>query len=184
MRAELVPLSRHMARVLRHKPAMWGLKLDREGWTSVQALLAGAAEHGFVLSEADLQEIVATNDKRRFSFSPDKTRIRAVQGHSVPVELGLKPSVPPPVLFHGTIRKYLPAILRDGLLPMKRHAVQLSSSKDSARWVGARKGLPVVLLVDSMRMHRDGCLFWRSENGVWLTPNVPAQYLTADGGKR
>ncbi|MDM0018033.1 RNA 2'-phosphotransferase [Variovorax saccharolyticus] len=179
MRPELVPKSRALARVLRHRPEIWGVRLDREGWCQVDALLAGAASHGQALSLAELHEIVDANDKQRFGVSPDGRRIRAVQGHSVSVDLKLPTRTPPPVLYHGTVRKHLPAIRREGLLPMNRHAVHLSTTKDAAEAVGRRRGAPVVLVVDSYAMHRAGLKFQQAENGIWLTAAVPAKFLNS-----
>ena len=177
MRPELINKSRQLARVLRHKPELWGLRLDREGWCQVSDLLAGAACHGQHLTADELLEIVETNDKARFTLSPDGPSIRAAQGHSVEVDLRLCTKVPPPVLYHGTIRKHMPAILREGLRPMSRHAVHLSATKEAASAVGARRGAPVILVVDSYAMHRDGYQFQQAENSVWLTAAVPSKYL-------
>lgn len=177
MRPELVPKSRLLARVLRHKPDLWRVKLDREGWCTVATLTEGAAKAGQPLSLDELHEIVATNDKARFTLSPDSLRIRAVQGHSVPVDLRLRTVPPPPVLYHGTVRKFLEAIRREGLRPMSRHAVHLSATKEAAVAVGSRRGIAVVLVVDSYAMNRDGHAFQQAENGTWLAATVPPQYL-------
>lgn len=177
MRQELVPKSRSLARVLRHKPELWGVRLDGEGWCQLSDLLAGAADHGQDLTVDELLEIVETNEKRRFTISTDGLRIRAAQGHSVGVDLKLRTSVPPHVLYHGTVRKNLPAILKEGLRPMSRHAVHLSATKEAALAVGARRGAPVVLIVDSYAMSRDGLEFQQAENAVWLTAGVPPKYL-------
>lgn len=177
MRPELVSMSRQMARVLRHKPGLWNVKLDAHGWCEVAALMDGAARAGEALSLNDLHEIVATNNKCRFSLSSDGHRIRAVQGHSVPVDLRLRTVAPPPVLYHGTVRKYLPAIRREGLRPMSRHAVHLSATKEAAAEVGGRRGAAVVLVVDAYAMQRVGLEFKQAENAVWLTESVPPQYL-------
>ena len=177
MREDLVPKSRAISRVLRHKPEAWGLKLDSAGWCTVEALLAGAARNGIDIPEAELLEIIQTNDKSRFTLSPDQRRIRAAQGHSVEVDLKMPVRVPPPVLYHGTVRKFMAAIRSEGLKPMARHAVHLSATKDAAIAVGSRRGAPVILVVDSFAMNRDGFTFQQSENGVWLTAAVPAKYI-------
>ena len=184
MRPELVNKSRQLARVLRHKPELWGVRLDREGWCQVSDLLAGAAGHGHELTADELIEIVETNDKRRFTLSTDGLRIRAAQGHSVNVDLNLRTAVPPTVLYHGTVRKNLPAILKEGLRPMSRHAVHLSATKEAALAVGARRGAPVVLVVDSYAMRKNGFHFQQAENLVWLTATVPPQYLSLPASKR
>lgn len=166
----LVRLSKRMSRVLRHDPASAGLTLDPAGWVPVVELLAALN-----MTEAELTEVVAGNDKQRFAIDGDL--IRANQGHSVSVELDLPVAEPPEVLFHGTVEKFLPAILTDGLRPMSRHDVHLSPTRETAQRVGARRGKPVILTVDAARMHADGHEFRVSANGVWLTSHVPARYI-------
>lgn len=153
------------------------MRLDREGWCQISDVLAGAAGHGQNLTADELREIIETNDKKRFSMSRDGLRIRAAQGHSVDVDLKLRTMLPPPVLYHGTVRKNLPAILKEGLRPMRRHAVHLSATKEAARAVGARRGAPVILVVDGYAMNINGHEFQQAENGVWLTAVVPPEYL-------
>jgi putative RNA 2'-phosphotransferase len=174
---DVVRVSKRLSYVLRHHPESVGLTLDAAGWADVQPLLAALR-----LSRAELDHVVATNDKRRFAFDDTGTRIRASQGHSRPVELGYRPQQPPDVLFHGTVERFLPAILAEGLRPGRRHAVHLSPDVATARVVGARRGRPVVLRVDAAAMATDGHLFARSDNGVWLVDAVPARHLAvADG---
>jgi putative RNA 2'-phosphotransferase len=179
---DVVRASKRLSYVLRHRPDSIGLSLDEAGWVDVDALLAALAGHGLRLTRADLEHVVATNDKRRFAFDDTGTRIRASQGHSVEVSLGLSPADPPDELFHGTVERFLPAILAEGLRPGNRHAVHLSPDVDTARTVGARRGRPVVLRVDAAAMAADGFSFSRSANGVWLVAAVPPRYLTRLGG--
>ncbi len=178
----LVRASKYIARVLRHDPDRAGLRLDPQGWASVAALLAGLGRANVRLSRAELDEVVAGNDKKRFEFSADRTRIRARQGHSVAVDLGLAPAVPPEVLYHGTVGRFLPAITVEGLRPMNRHDVHLSPDTETATRVGARRGGPVVLAVAAGRMHRDGHGFRVTGNGVWLVAAVPPEYLSGTPG--
>lgn len=178
-RKELVRASRFLARVLRHAPDSVGIRLDPQGWAEVDALLSGCRRAGPRLSHADLWEVVEGDDKGRFVLSPDGTRIRAWQGHSVRVELGLEPRTPPTLLYHGTVGRFLPAIMGEGLRPMRRHDVHLSPDPGTARRVGARRGEPVVLSVTAARMHDEGHVFRVTGNGVWLVAAVPAEYLTA-----
>jgi putative RNA 2'-phosphotransferase len=173
----LVRLSKWMSLVLRHDPAKFGVVLDEAGWTRVDDLIAAAARAGVPLDDATLRRAVAENDKQRFALSGDGAMIRASQGHSVQVELGLEPVEPPPVLFHGTATRFLDSIRRDGLVPGSRRHVHLSADADTATTVGARHGRPAVLRIDAARMHAGGHLFFRSANGVWLTDAVPAEYL-------
>jgi putative RNA 2'-phosphotransferase len=175
---DVVRASKRLSYVLRHRPDSVGLVLDEAGWVDVDALLDALAGSGLRLSRGELEHVVATNDKRRFAFDGTGTRIRASQGHSVGVELGYAPAEPPDELFHGTVERFLAAILAEGLRPGNRHAVHLSPDADTARAVGARRGRPVVLRVDAAAMVADGSAFSVSANGVWLVPAVPPRYLT------
>jgi putative RNA 2'-phosphotransferase len=112
--------------------------------------------------------------------SPDGARIRAAQGHSVPVDLGLAPAEPPARLYHGTAEGSVAAILSEGLRPMARQQVHLSADPETAVRVGRRHGRPVVLTVEAGAMHRDGLSVWQADNGVWLADAVPARYLVRD----
>ncbi|MEU5307771.1 RNA 2'-phosphotransferase [Streptomyces sp. NPDC021562] len=170
-----VKVSKYLSRHLRHQPDRIGLTLDEAGWVEIDALLAATAAHGFPVSREELDRVVADNDKQRFAI--DGTRIRASQGHSIDVDLGLPPATPPPYLYHGTVARHLDAIRTAGLKPMNRHDVHLSADRETATRVGARRGRPVVLSVDAGAMHRDGHVFHLSANGVWLTKAVPPAYL-------
>jgi putative RNA 2'-phosphotransferase len=177
MQDRRVKVSKFLSLVLRHQPDRIGLKLDPAGWVSVEELLEACQSHGFPLTKSELGAVVAGSDKQRFSFSDDRLQIRANQGHSVNVDLGYQPTEPPEDLYHGTVERFLISILDGGLSKGKRHHVHLSADLDTAQKVGARRGIPVILRVMSGRMHRDGYLFFRSENGVWLTDKVPPEYL-------
>ncbi|MFJ3440315.1 RNA 2'-phosphotransferase [Streptomyces sp. NPDC086081] len=170
-----VKVSKYLSKHLRHQPERIGIALDEAGWVEIDTLIAAAAAHGFGFTREELDHVVATNDKRRFAV--DGTRIRASQGHSIDVDLGLPPAEPPAWLYHGTVARHLDAIRAEGLRPMDRHAVHLSPDRETATRVGARRGRPVVLTVDAGAMHRDGHVFHVSPNGVWLTETVPPRYL-------
>ena len=162
--------------VLRHHPERLGLALDAHGWADTSALIdAINAIQPFDMEQ--LEAIVRADLKQRYAFSPDKSRIRANQGHSIPVDLELTPRTPPAILWHGTGERFVSAILREGLKPMGRQHVHLSADPDTAMKVGRRHGRPALFTVDAARMAGDGLLFYRSENGVWLTDAVPPQYL-------
>jgi putative RNA 2'-phosphotransferase len=174
-------VSKYLSKHLRHQPERIGLTLDVAGWVEIDTLIAAAAAHGFRFTRDELDEVVATNDKRRFAV--EGTRIRASQGHSVEVDLRLPPTTPPAHLYHGTVARSLDAIRAEGIRPMNRHAVHLSPDRETATRVGARRGRPVVLGVDAAAMHRDGHVFHVSENGVWLTGSVPPRYLRFPGSR-
>ena len=172
-----VRISKYLSLHLRHQPETLGLELGPGGWVSVSALLAGAAKNGFPITREELEDVVAGSDKQRFSLNAGGTQIRANQGHSVPVDLQLEPVEPPEILYHGTGANSVAAILTTGLEKMSRHHVHLSPDVPTAINVGKRHGRPVVLEVSALTMHRDGHVFFRSTNGVWLVESVPAQYL-------
>src|SRR6185369_8308359 len=177
MNRRLVTLSKFLAKHLRHAPDALGLSLQPGGWVPVDDLLAASEKVGFPISYDELIECVETNDKQRFSFDDTGDLIRANQGHSVEVDLKLEEAEPPEVLFHGTVERFLASIVAEGLKKGKRHHVHLSVDVATARKVGARRGKPIVLQVDALRMHRDGHTFFVSVNGVWLTEAVPVDYL-------
>jgi putative RNA 2'-phosphotransferase len=177
----MIRISRYLSFVLRHRPDAAGLNLDPEGWVEVDALLAGCTRHGLVFTREELDEVVRTDDKQRYAFADDGRRLRASQGHSVPVELGLATVTPPLTLYHGTVERSVAAILREGLLPRGRQHVHLSGDIATARRVGKRRGAPVVLSVAAERMHAAGHEFLRAANGVWLTGHVPPAYLAPLG---
>ena len=183
---DVVRVSKRLSYVLRHRPDSIGVVLDDAGWADVDQLLAALAGSGLPLSWSELEDVVARNDKQRFAFDGTGSRIRAHQGHSVVVDLGHPVEQPPPELFHGTVERFLPAILREGLRAGRRHAVHLSPDVPTARAVGARRGRAVVLRVDAAGMAAAGQVFTRSANGVWLVDAVPPSYLSVlaqgDGG--
>lgn len=169
--------SKLLARWLRHRPDAIGLVLDKQGWANVAELIEKAASAGFPITADELKKLVLENDKQRFSLSDDGLRIRAAQGHSIAVDLDLPVKTPPPVLYHGTVRKFLASIRKQGLLPGTRRDVHLSATKELANTVGARRGSPVVLVIETYPLLRDGYQFRCADNGVWLISSVPPEYL-------
>jgi putative RNA 2'-phosphotransferase len=174
----IVTTSKLLSYVLRHRPDSIGLVLDANGWAEVGELLARLDAHGKRVDRALLERVVAGNDKQRFAFSEDGSRIRASQGHSITVDLQLREAEPPAVLYHGTASRFLKSILASGLRAGARHHVHLSADLRTAARVGARHGFPVVLAVDALRMRADGIAFYQSDNGVWLTQAVQPKYLS------
>lgn len=177
----LVKISKYLSKHLRHQPERLGLKLAVGGWVNVEELLTACANHQFPITREQLEEVVATNDKKRFSFDETGTKIRANQGHSVEVDLQLEPQTPPDALYHGTAVQFVDLILESGLLKMSRHHVHLSPDIDTAKRVGMRQGRPVILKVDAAAMNQAGIPFYCSANKVWLVDHVPPDYLSKVG---
>ena len=174
--------SKVISLILRHNPGAAGISLDEHGWANVQELIDGInRSDGHILDMEMLEEIVRTDEKQRYSFNENHTLIRANQGHSIPVDVDLEEKIPPDILWHGTGEKYVSSIDRQGLIPKSRLYVHLSSDMETARKVGCRHGRPVIYQVDCRRMVQDGYSFFLSANKVWLTKEVPVQYLSKAG---
>ena len=170
-------LGRFLSLVLRHQPEAAFIALDRHGWADVDALLAGCARAGKPMTRQDLERIVRENSKQRYRFNDDRTKIRANQGHSVPVELELREAAPPPVLYHGTALRFLDSIRKNGITRQSRQQVHLSATLEPG-WVGgARHGGGVGVRVAGAALAADGHAFWLSDNGVWLCREVPWRYV-------
>lgn len=168
----LTNTSKYISLILRHKPEEIGITLDEHGWANVDELIAGLN-----IDMSTLEEIVATDEKQRYSFNEDKTLIRANQGHSIPVDVELEEKQPPEVLWHGTGKKYLNSIMQDGLIPKSRLYVHLSADMETAIDVGKRHGEVALIKVDAAEMYKNCYTFYLSKNGVWLTKYVPISYL-------
>lgn len=170
-------ISKFLSFVLRHSSETIGISLDENGWANVDELLQKSSRDGKILTIEMLTHVVESNDKKRFAFNNDKTKIRASQGHSIEIELNLMAVTPPEQLYHGTVAKYLAGIKKEGLLKMSRQHVHLSKDKETAVKVGSRRGLAQILTVYAGEMHRAGFQFFLSDNGVWLTDSVPENYI-------
>ena len=175
-------LSKFLSYILRHAPEHVGIALDAEGWVSIEELLVQCRQAGHVIDFAALRDVVTTSPKQRFAISHDGQRIRANQGHSVAVDLGYAPLVPPATLYHGTYNDALARILVEGLQKMQRHHVHLSADIKTALQVGGRRGTSVLLRIDAAAMHNAGLTFSQSDNGVWLNDHVPIEYLSLAAG--
>ena len=179
MVSELTELNRNMMLILRHKPEVIGITLDEHGWANVDKLISGIAKRQY-FDMSMLEEIVATDSKQRYSFNEDKTLIRANQGHSIPVDVELEKAMPPEYLYHGICEKYVSSIEEQGLMPQSRLYVHLSFDNNTAEKVGARHGKPVVYRISAGKMAEDGYVFYKAVNGVWLTKEVPIEYIKRD----
>ena len=175
---EQTRMGRYLCLILRHQPEAIGITLDRHGWADVDSLLEGVTRTKFPLSRTMLEEIVATDEKMRYSFNEDRTKIRANQGHSVYVDVEMEEKTPPEFLWHGTSANNAASIEASGLNPGTRLYVHLSEDYETAVRVGHRKrGETIVYRVKSGEMAQNGFVFWRSANGVWQSKYVPAMYL-------
>lgn len=174
----IVRRSKFLSLVLRHKPEEIGILLDDAGWVDVNVLLSALKKAGKALSLTELEEIVESNNKKRFAFSTDRKRIRASQGHSVEVDLEYTSTKPPRILYHGTASTSLDSIFDQGILKGKRHHVHLSADIATAQSVGGRHGKAVVLKVKAEEMYNDNHSFFLTPNGVWLTDEVPPEYIS------
>lgn len=175
-----IKLSRFLSLILRHKPEEIGLTLDNQGYLEVEKLLQGINNTGRKIDKDILDEIVASDNKQRYSYNHDGTKIRANQGHSVKVDLGLTKSKPPEFLYHGTVERFLDSISKQGLLRMGREYVHLSDNIETAKNVGTRRGKPIILVINAEEMYNDGLEFYLSENNVWLVENVPVKYISME----
>jgi putative RNA 2'-phosphotransferase len=177
MNEKIITISKFLSLILRHQPQKIGLDLDKNGWANVDELLQKCShtKHFFTLEELEI--VVETNNKKRFSFNEDKTKIRANQGHSLEVDVQLKRKTPPEFLYHGTAERFVKEIRKGGIQKMKRQHVHLSDNKDTASQVGSRHGKPVVLTIRSGEMAKSGIPFFLSENGVWLTDFVDKKWI-------
>ena len=174
-----VKLGRFLSLVLRHDPSAAGITLDEHGWADVKALLAGVSRTGRNIDMDTLERIVRENNKQRYSFNGDHTRIRANQGHSIQVDVELKEAEPPQYLYHGTATRFFHAIQREGIRKMSRQYVHLSGDFQTAMAVGKRHGIPMVVTINAAAMAQDGVGFYRSENGVWLCEHVEPKYFVS-----
>lgn len=171
-------LSVFLSLVLRHKPEVIGLALDNQGYLKLDDLIDGINKSGREVELQTILDIVNSDDKKRYSLSEDNSKIRASQGHSIPVDLSLANGIPSGQLFHGTAERFKESIETTGLVKAGREYVHLSENIETAISVGSRRGKPVVFLVDHKKMLEDGHELWISENNVWLSENIPTKYLS------
>lgn len=171
-------ISKYLSYVLRHHPELIDLALDKNGWANTQELIEKSASKNHILNIEILRDIVETNDKKRFSFNEDESLIRANQGHSIQhIDLEMEAQEPPVILYHGTVSKFLESIKEKGLVKGSRQHVHLSLDVETAKKVGSRRGVPLILKIEAQRMCLDGYEFYLSANGVWLTEHIPAKYI-------
>lgn len=177
MTANPISTSKFLSLILRHEPEAIGLTLDGQGWARIDELIRLANARGHALSRGLLERIVRESDKQRFAISEDGLCIRANQGHSIGIDLALAPQIPPATLYHGTATRFAASIREQGLLKRDRQHVHLSPDSETAIKVGSRHGKPLVLTIRASEMHDRGVVFFRSENGVWLTDAVAPEFI-------
>ncbi len=175
--SDLVKLGKYLSLILRHKPEVIDIKLDEHGWADVDELLAGMNRQGRFINRELLDEIVKTNNKKRYQYNDDLTKIRANQGHSINVDVNLQEKIPPNTLYHGTALRYLDEIKLFGIKKMNRLYVHLSKDKETAINVGKRHGKAIILEIDTKKMLNDGHKFYYSNNGVWLCDDIDFKYV-------
>ncbi|MFT8350599.1 RNA 2'-phosphotransferase [Clostridium saccharoperbutylacetonicum] len=180
VRKEEMQISKFISLILRHKPEEIGLKLDEYGYIKTSDLIKGLNLKGYRVTISDIERIVAEDNKQRYSFNEDKSKIKANQGHSIAVNLELQPIEPPKVLYHGTATRFSESICKEGIKKQNRQYVHLSSDVETATKVGKRHGELVIFRIDSDQMYKDGYKFYLSENKVWLTDYVPIEYLSKE----
>lgn len=173
-----IKIGKYICLILRHKPEIIGIELDKNGWANVDELINGLKKKYPDFNREKLEYIVNTDNKQRYSLSNDKSKIRARQGHSIDVDVELKELTPPELLYHGTAERFLESIMKEGLVPKSRLYVHLSKDVETAEKVGKRHGKPAVLKIETGKMAEDGFKFYLSENGVWLTKAVPPKYFS------
>lgn len=178
MDKKLVRISKFLSLVLRHKPEAAKIELDTNGWVDITVLLNACRDVGTPITRDQFDEIVATNEKKRFTVKGNS--VRAAQGHSVNVNLGYKAVEPPEILYHGTAMQFVDAIKREGLKPQKRQHVHLSSNTETASSVGKRRGEAVILIVKAKEAHIAGISFYTADNGVWLADAIPSKFLKTE----
>ncbi|SEW43543.1 putative RNA 2'-phosphotransferase [Chryseobacterium wanjuense] len=171
-------ISKFLSLILRHQPEIINLTLDKNGWANVDELKEKCSKNNMDFTLEELDEVVENNDKKRFIFNEDKTKIRANQGHSIDIDLALKPQQPPEFLYHGTAQNNVDSILEKGIEKRSRQHVHLSLDKETATKVGMRHGKPVILTIRTGKMYEDGVLFYLSENKVWLTDFIESKYIS------
>ena len=152
--------------------------LDKEGYCNTADLIKAVKREFGKFTLEDLQDIVASDEKGRYSFNASGSKIRANQGHSTnQVNISFKEVTPPDVLYHGTATRFLDSIYKEGLKPMSRQYVHLSKDTETATKVGTRHGSLYIIYIDAKQMCADGYKFYLSDNGVYLTKTVPTKYF-------
>ena len=166
--------------ILRHIPSKAHVEVDDEGWCDIAALIVGLNNQpNRKMTPEIIREICFRDDGCRFQLNHDETKIRCVQGHSLPhVKINFLPTKPSVDIYHGTSESHLAEINRTGEISrMSRNFVHLTSDINKAIMAGKRHGESVMLQIDTESMIRDGRCLFISKNGVYLSSNIPSMYF-------
>ncbi|EOE7167605.1 RNA 2'-phosphotransferase [Clostridioides difficile] len=174
-------LSIFISLILRHKPETIGIKLDDYGYADVNELIEKINNTGRNINIEILEQIVKEDNKQRYSFNEDRSKIRANQGHSINVNVELRELEPPRFLYHGTATRFLDNIKKEGIISKSRLYVHLSNDIDTAVQVGKRHGIPIVLKINAGKMYENDYKFYLSENNIWLCEYIPFKYVEIFG---
>lgn len=171
--------SKFFSQLLRHRPELINIQLEEGGWTDTKIFLEkiNNYKNSEPITFQELEFIVENNDKKRFGFNEDKSKIRANQGHSTKVKMDYKAIIPPSILYHGTATKNVDSILKSGIMKGTRQYVHLSDDTETAQKVGSRHGKPYIFIIEASKMQEAGFEFYCSQNGVWLIDFVPKEFL-------
>lgn len=171
-----VRLGKTISYILRHHPEEYHLELDEEGWVELSELLFALKEQWGTLTEDDIYDVMNHSDKKRYEIKDGK--IRACYGHTIQKKIKKIPTEPPQYLYHGTARRFMEFIMKDGLLPMKRQYVHLSKDIETATKVGKRHDQkPVILTINARQAYNDGIQFYEEKENVWLSEPIPFHYI-------
>ena len=175
--------SKCLSYALRHNPGKFGIELDSEGWVDIDVLCKalGTHEPRAYITKKGIEDIIASSEKKRFEINGNK--IRATYGHSINQKIAYLPQEPPAVLFHGTACENLESIRKEGLKPMSRQYVHLSSDYNTAEKVGRRHSKKItVWYIDARMMYKEGFNFFHTANDTtWLCNEVPYKYMFVRG---
>lgn len=173
----LVRISKLLALILRHKPEQLGIELDAEGYAPLSEVLAAVRSQIASATLADLEAVVTQLEPEKNRYSIVDGEIRANYGHSFEGRIQHEAGVPPPVLWHGTPESAIQQISQQGLHPMRRQYVHLTTQPELATRIGARHGKPRLLKVDAAAAHAQGTIFYRANDAFWLALHIPPQHL-------
>jgi 2'-phosphotransferase len=177
--------SKAMSFLLRHGAEREGVPIGPDGMMKITDLLDWLNNKDARVTSDDIIEIVMNDKKGRYRLNEDKTKICAVQGHSLglnvverklPVWTKLAP------LIHCSYVKHRSGIEHTGLNRMSRQHIHMCDPEIGASWDLLRNNSNMYVIVDTIRARAAGIVFLQAENGVILSNGIngiiPPQYLT------